>query len=525
MVENMNEIKEVMIDIWREACRHIEITESLPLIAELLKQHLPMEQLFIRRYDATNQLLETIAFGLNESSKSPYTIATQCNQAQVGLVSHWHQQGKVARRIDLQNAQLFSTLVPFDDERDVLATPLMNRENGFPTLVFIALPNEAFSDQHISMMRLLIEPLTIALENNDRFWEMVKLKEAAEADKKSLLTKLSRKEMGDVVIGANVGLRKVTLRVSQVAHSDVPVLLFGETGTGKELIARAIHNQSGRSDGPFIRVNCGAIPRELIDSQLFGHERGAFTGAVETHNGWFERANRGTLFLDEIGEMPPEAQVRLLRILQDGWMERVGGKQPIRVDVRIVLATHRDLASMVAGGTFREDLWYRISTFPIFLPPLRERLEDLNVLAQHFSERSAIRFGLTVRMPTDQDIEMLAMYNWPGNIRELGTVIDRAALLGNGQRLEIRAALGWTDTPQISVGKSSTTIVDAPPDQRIAPLDEVIKRHIERALVRTKGKIEGKGGAAALLKINPHTLRARMRKLGIQWKVYRVNVE
>ena len=189
-------------------------------------------------------------------------------------------------------------------------------------------------------------------------------------------------------------------RVELVSKSDVPVLIFGETGSGKEVVARAIHNRSPRAKRPFIRVNCGAIPHELIDSQLFGHEKGAFTGATETRQGWFERADGGTLLLDELGELPLAAQVRLLRILQDGWLDRVGGQRPISVDVRIVAATHRDLPAMVAAGQFREDLWYRLAVFPIVLPPLRERREDIPELARHFAQRAATRFGLYPAEPT-----------------------------------------------------------------------------------------------------------------------------
>jgi transcriptional regulator with GAF, ATPase, and Fis domain len=317
-------------------------------------------------------------------------------------------------------------------------------------------------------------------------------------------------------------------RVELVARSDAPVLIFGETGTGKELVARAIHNRSARHNGPFDRVNCGAIPSELIDSQLFGHERGAFTGAVEARRGWFERADGGTLFLDEIGELPPAAQVRMLRILQDGWMERVGGEKAINVDVRIVAATHRDLASMVAEGRFREDLWYRIAVFPIVLPPLRERTEDISMLAAHFAARAATRFGLAQVAPTSDDLTLLASYAWPGNVRELGTVIDRAAILGNGKRLEVAKALGvdvhasqkgpaGVHATHWGAGSAPSRAEPGP----IEPLDACIRRHIEAALTAAKGRIEGKDGAAAMLKVNPHTLRAKMRKLKIDWASYR----
>ena len=337
-----------------------------------------------------------------------------------------------------------------------------------------------------------------------------------------MLTRLGREKLGDTIVGVGSGLRGVMERVELVARSDVPVLIFGETGSGKELVARAIHNRSARTAGPFIRVNCGAIPHELIDSQLFGHERGAFTGATETRKGWFERADGGTLLLDELGELPPAAQVRLLRILQDGWLDRVGGQRPINVDVRIVAATHRDLATMVAAGQFREDLWYRLAVFPILLPPLRERREDIADLARHLAERAATRFGLYPVMPTPEDLDLLAAYPWPGNVRELATVIDRAAILGDGKRLEVAKSLGVPTSPT-----ATAPIADIAPaaptagPRKIVSLDMAMRQHIEAALDASGGRIEGVHGAASMLEINPHTLRARMRKLGIDWKQFR----
>jgi transcriptional regulator with GAF, ATPase, and Fis domain len=300
------------------------------------------------------------------------------------------------------------------------------------------------------------------------------------------------------------------------------VLLLGETGSGKEVIARAMHDRSQRARGPFIRVNCGAIPADLIDSELFGHEKGSFTGATATRRGWFERANEGTLFLDEVGELPLAAQVRLLRVLQDGSFERVGGEHAIKVDVRIVAATHRDLAAMVQNGTFREDLWYRIAGFPIVIPPLRERREDIPLLAEHFARRAALRFGLRLQLPTTEDLALLVAYPWPGNVRELGAVIDRAAILGDGERLEVVRALGVAaDLATPPKTANALQPMTPPVTPAVLSLDEAAKQHIERALAVTHGRIEGRHGAAALLKINPHTLRARMRKLGIRWTSFR----
>jgi transcriptional regulator with GAF, ATPase, and Fis domain len=324
----------------------------------------------------------------------------------------------------------------------------------------------------------------------------------------------------DPIVGADTGLAPVMERVGQVAALDVPVLLLGETGSGKEVVARAIHSRSRRAAGPFLRVNCGALPPGLIDSELFGHERGSFTGALAERRGWFERADRGTLFLDEIGELPPEAQVRLLRVVQDHTLERVGGHRPVSVDVRIVAATHRDLRGLIAEGRFREDLWYRIAVFPIELPPLRDHIEDVPALANHFALRAATRFGTPPRIPSPEDLELLVSYSWPGNVRELIAVIERAVILGNGTRLEVGAALGVAPRA-VSDGAARATPEPTGAGEPFATLDQAIARHIEAALARTRGRIEGRGGAAELLGVNPHTLRARMRKLALDWRRFR----
>lgn len=318
------------------------------------------------------------------------------------------------------------------------------------------------------------------------------------------------------LIGSETGLAAVMARARMVARSSAPVLLFGETGTGKEIIARAIHEHSTFRSGPFRRVNCGAIAPELIDSELFGHEPGAFTGAMTRRKGWFEQADGGTLFLDEIGELAPAAQVRLLRVVQDGELIRVGGERPVRVKVRIVAATHRDLPTMVEAQAFREDLYYRLSVFPIVIPPLRDRPADIRAFAEYFAERAANRFGVRLVPVSDADVRVLAEYRWPGNVREMAAVMDRAVLIGQGRSLEVSAALGpGTRAPN--------PLLDSSPvhSSAIEPLDVVMRRHIEAALVATHGRVEGPHGAARLLRINPHTLRARMRKLKVDWRAFR----
>jgi transcriptional regulator with GAF, ATPase, and Fis domain len=512
----------MLLDVWREACRHIQIHESAATIAALLARHMPLDKVRVLRLDAGARCLLTVAaappLADNDAEKRrTYT------PAELKQIIHWCGSGRVLRRGKKRVSGVLSLVLPPHTSADAVAVPLAHPGVPLGLVLVMAREGRPFDDVHEQMMQALSEPFSAALENDRRLQEMAALREAAEADRGALLRRLGRSELVDAIVGEQSGLALVIERVDLVAKSDVPVLILGETGTGKELIARAIHNRSRRHPGPFIRVNCGAIPPELIDSQLFGHERGSFTGADQSRQGWFERADGGTLLLDEIGELPLEAQVRLLRVLQDGFVERVGGHEPIHVDVRIVAATHRDLAVMVRENSFREDLWYRLAVFPILLPPLRDRRGDIPALARHFAERAAHRFGLLPVPPADEDIGLLQAYDWPGNIRELGAVIDRAAILGDGQRLEVAKALGIAETSRVRdqrpLPQSARHGQQAP--HALQSLDDAMRTHIQSALTVTQGRVEGPRGAAALLKINPHTLRARMRKLGVDWSRYR----
>jgi len=356
------------------------------------------------------------------------------------------------------------------------------------------------------------EPIAAVLATERSRRELKQLREAAEADKEAALARLSMRDIGEAIVGADTGLRGVMQQVEQVAHTAAPVLILGETGSGKEVVARAIHERSVHAQGPILRVNCGAIPPELVDSELFGHERGSFTGAAQQRSGWFERADGGTLFLDEIGELPLAAQVRLLRVLQDGMFERVGGTRSLKVDIRLVAATHRDLGAMVRAGQFREDLWYRINVFTIRLPPLRERLDDIGPLAEHFAQIAARRVGVVALRVTPADLALLKAYAWPGNVRELSAVIERAAILGEGRRLDVERSLGVRTEPAGAA---------APADEEFPTLDDAVRAHIQRALMRCQGRIEGPHGAARLLGLHPNTLRSKMNKLGVLWAQYR----
>jgi formate hydrogenlyase transcriptional activator len=318
----------------------------------------------------------------------------------------------------------------------------------------------------------------------------------------------------DEIVGQSRALNSVMEKVRLVAATDSSVLILGETGTGKELIARAVHAHSHRKDRPLIKVNCAALPSGLIESELFGHEKGAFTGAMERRVGRFELANGGTLFLDEIGEIPPAVQVTLLRVLQEHEIERVGGGTTIKTDVRVIAATNRDLARGVADGTFRQDLYYRLNVFPLQLPPLRSRVEDIPLLVHYFVARFAAKIGRKISRVPKAAMQRLTAYAWPGNVRELENVIERAVILSAGQELEVAAELLPTPPPApVAVEAARTSRGNG---EASARLEEVERSHIVTILKQTKWRIDGPQGAARLLDMNPSTLRSRIKKLGIR---------
>jgi len=517
----MERTRAMLLEVWRQACRHIEIDVSVGDIAAVVARWLPIDRLGVYRLDATARTVEPIAMGGADGATAALHPPIEPAPASWKALRHWCDGQRLAHRhIEPQAPPFVALTGDVDDDRDRLAAPLDAADGSVGLLVLIAPPTQTFTARDAAMFDALREPMTIALDNDLRVRELIALRESAEADKRLLLRRLGRSQLIDPIVGVESGLAPVMRRVDLVARSSTPVLLLGETGSGKEVIARAIHERGPHPDRPFIRVNCGAIPSELIDSELFGHEKGAFTGATTQRRGWFERADGGTLLLDEIGELPLAAQLRLLRVLQDGTFERVGGEQSIHVHVRIIAATHRDLPAMVQQGGFREDLWYRVAVFPIVIPPLRERRDDIAMLAEHFAERAARRLGLRPQRPTERDIAMLRAYDWPGNVRELAAVIDRAAILGDGAALEIAAALGGqVEAPARRPGPADE------PDAPILSLDEAACRHIEAALQRTRGRVDGPDGAARLLRINPNTLRSRMRKFRIDASRFRPTPE
>jgi len=505
-------------EFFREAtlriCGSLEIEKALWQAFLYLRSFIPADVTVFNIYDPGLGIVETVASanegeGLIMSLKTPIPQAIRkmieegiSNPETIPLVLILERMSEFPI-----SAPVAKTLnVPNDASALVIRLRLEGKLLG--TLVFINTTGKRYSQEHARLLTLLNEPLAIAFTNYLRYREVSQLKELLADDNRYLHDEI-RRRVGDEIVGTNFGLKGVMDLVRHVATLSSPVLLLGETGVGKEVIARAIHNLSLRRDGPFININCGAIPETLVDSELFGHERGAFTGALSQKRGRFERAHRGTIFLDEIGELRSEAQVRLLRVLQEKEIERVGGTSPIKVDIRIIAATHRNLETMQEEGKFREDLYFRLNVFPIVIQPLRDRSADIPALVHHFIQKK-VREMVLPYIPTlaPGAIDRLINYHWPGNVRELENAVERALILSHREPLTFED-LG---TPMQKGSEKKTSRIT---DNSLLNLDQAIIQHILRALEITQGKVGGEEGAARLLEINPSTLRKKMRKLGI----------
>jgi transcriptional regulator with GAF, ATPase, and Fis domain len=364
-----------------------------------------------------------------------------------------------------------------------------------------------FDPHEFELLGIFADQAAVAIKSAHLFTELERYKQRLQIENAYLQEEIRSERGFEDIVGHSSALRSVLRKVRQVAPVETTVLLTGETGTGKELIARAIHELSPRKDRPMIKINCGAIPQGVVESELFGHEKGSFTGALQKRIGRFELADKGTLFMDEVGELPLDTQVKLLRVLQEQEFERLGGARAIKVDVRLVAATNRNLEVEVTDSRFRPDLYYRLNVFPIRVPALRERPEDIPLLVRHFLAQFQRKLAKPLRGVTPEGLQRLMEYPWPGNIRELQNVLERACVLARSPVVEVTAALGGTDRP----------VPDAIPvvDERILTLDEHEQQQIRRALEEAGGRIHGPGGAASLLGINASTLRSRMEKHGM----------
>lgn len=482
-------------------CGSLDIKTALSRAFQYLREFLPLDAMGLHLYEPELAGMRTIA----RVSRSGSYVMDKVTPLR-GKLKESSEAVKIVNHPE--SDLLVKTMIRHGkpSESSVMLLYLMMGQGRGGALSLRAEGREKYKAHHARLLSLVAEPFTIALDNALKHRELSMLRDRL-ADDNRYLQKELREIHGDRIIGEKSGLRDIMAMVHQVAPLDSPVLLLGETGTGKDVIANAIHYLSKRRGGHFIKVNCGAIPETLLDSELFGHEKGAFTGADARKRGRFERAHGGTLFLDEVGELLPQAQVRMLRVLQEKEIERVGGAFPVPVDIRLIAATNRNLEEMARSNQFRRDLWFRLNVFPIFIPPLRERRQDIPELVDYFLKKKSRDMKLS-RQPSlaAGSINRLIDYDWPGNVRELENVVERALILNRGEMLTVDDSL----IPKKTGFRARLSDVE-----ESFNMDEVIAGHIRKALRTTNGKVHGPAGAACLLGVNPSTLRKRMSKLGI----------
>ena len=505
---------ELFRQITEHVCGSLDLSDGLTKALPLLGQRMPVDALHLTVIDTERCCLRSVAWATR-----PHALSSLASKLMVTLrsedadPSRWPAQWldpdvpKILNRPG-NDPVLFSKFKEFGLPTDIsVLSILLDPVDEFAgRLGVFAEGNDRYTEAHARLLKLLRVPFNIALANAMRYEQAIELRDRLQED--NLALRRSLQKTRGLVIGAQHGLRHVMDLAERVAPTLSPVLLEGETGAGKEVVAAAVHDMSPRRGRPMVSINCGAIPEALVNSELFGHERGAFTDASSARVGLFERADGSTIFLDEIGELPVAAQVKLLRVLQTKEFERVGGTSTHKADVRVIAATHRNLDEMVSAGTFREDLLYRLNVFPIYVPPLRQRLDDIPLLVAYFMESRATEMNLSKHPRLAEGaMEQLLGYSWPGNVRELRNVIERALILYQDEPLQF---------PDLAV---------LPPEERgttgegagaLSTLADAERTAILRALDASGGKLKGTGGAAELLDLHPSTLRNKILRLGIE---------
>jgi formate hydrogenlyase transcriptional activator len=506
---------QALLEINQSSSRHLRRADLFAELARCVKPLLRCERFGIEVPTGPDSLRVHV-LALDQPARGPMiedfpSAGTACRFAQ-------EQRRRYVAGCREELRELFPmTHVVMEREgmESLCALPLLREQKSFGALFFMSTARDAYRELPVALVERVASAVAVAVDNCFAHEEVNRLRERLAAENVYLQEEISQAHNFSEIVGTSPALARVLALVETVAPTPSTVLVLGETGTGKELVARAIHDRSPRRDRPLVKVNCSAISAGLVESELFGHVRGAFTGAVGDRTGRFEVADGGTIFLDEIGDLPLDTQVKLLRVLQEREIEPVGSSKPRRVDVRVIAATHRDLEGEIAAGRFRADLYFRLNVFPIRIPPLREREGDVALLACYFADRFGREFGKRIERIAPEALARLQAYPWPGNVRELSNVIERTVVLARGPHLDVPA--------ELLPGAAAAAVAPAPaasgaPAPRAAgeTLEAVERRHVEATLARTAWVIEGERGAAAALGLSASTLRSRMKKLGIR---------
>jgi formate hydrogenlyase transcriptional activator len=490
----------VLLEITNVLVSELDIRELFPSITACLRRVMPSEysSLALLEDNGTRLRNHALVFeGNPEIIPQGYTVAV--DETPAGQAIQTRQPAVFDRQVLARYPSLLAQRLADAGLRSLCSIPLITRNRVLGTLNIGSTKERAFAPSDIDFLSQVASQAAIAIENATAFQEIAQLKDRLAEEKLYLEDEIRTEQNFGEIIGDDPAFRAVLDQLATVAPTDASVMILGETGTGKELIARAIHDLSGRRDRTFVKLNCAAIPTGLLESELFGHEKGAFTGAIAQKLGRFELADKGTLFLDEVGDIPLELQPKLLRALQEHEFERLGSVRTIKVDVRLVAATNRDLSQMIAAREFRSDLYYRLSVFPLSVPPLRERMGDIPKLVRYFTQKFARRMNRRIETIPSAAMDVLVHYAWPGNVRELENLIERAVILTRGAALEIPLA----------------ELRTAPDTASPVTLEDAERDHIRRVLEQAGGVVGGANGAAARLGMKRTTLQSKMKKLGI----------
>ncbi len=519
----------VVLEVAKAISAHLELTDVLQALIVSLKptvtfgavsvvvldgEYAKLQSLYIEKLERKSHesVQSILARSMADRDIEPLEARIHASQHHISVVMK-SLQPYVCTDVEAQRRFVRDDDFLKRDIRSYIALPLMKHGKLIGVVDFLSGEKRNYSDSQIRLLQDVSDVVSIAVSNALAYEEINTLKEQLQAENRLLQDEIVQRSIYDEIVGSSVQLQKVLAAIDKVARTDSTVLITGETGTGKELVAHAIHRRSPRAGRALVKVNCAALPSELISSELFGHEKGAFTGALQQRIGRFETANGGTIFLDEIGELSHEMQIALLRVLQEREFERVGGNKTIRTDVRVITATNRNLEREVSDGRFRMDLFYRLNVFPVHVPALRERSDDIPILVDYFATRLAGRMGKRIRQIEKRSLDAMQQYSWPGNIRELQNVIERGVILSDGEVFRLE--------PGILSGHSQIVGADLLSDSQSPGTLDQRKAEIETILCITRGRSSVANGEAARLGLPASTLESRIRALKINKHQYR----